>query len=76
MAATTANVDALSKLFQQAVEMAVTEKLKGKPPGKGMEQGDDFKNPFSKKHWNLTEQGKLLQTDPELAKRLMAAKGK
>jgi hypothetical protein len=29
-------------------------------------------NPFSKEHWNLTEQGKLFKQNPELYKALMA----
>lgn len=32
------------------------------------------KNPWSKEHLNLTEQGKILREDPELAKQFMASK--
>jgi hypothetical protein len=31
------------------------------------------KNPFARATWNLTEQMKLLKTDPKLAERLRAA---
>jgi len=34
--------------------------------------GSNFKNPFSKKYFNLTEQGKIWKENPELAKRLKA----
>src|SRR5690606_36593585 len=34
------------------------------------------KNPFSKEHWNLTEQGKLYKENPELYKHLKAQAGK
>jgi len=34
--------------------------------------GANFKNPFSKKYFNLTEQGKIWKENPELAKRLQA----
>lgn len=33
------------------------------------------KNPFSKEHWNLTEQGRLFREEPEKAKQLQALAG-
>ncbi|WP_431811398.1 phage scaffolding protein [Lysinibacillus sp. FW12] len=33
------------------------------------------KNPFSKDHWNLTEQGRLFREEPEKAKQLQALAG-
>ena len=33
-------------------------------------------NPFSKEHWNLTEQGRLYKSNPDLYKSLMAQAGK
>lgn len=33
-------------------------------------------NPFSKEHWNLTEQGKLYKDNPDLYKSLLAQAGK
>lgn len=39
--------------------------------GKGKGQSD--KNPWSKEHFNLTEQGRILREDPELAAKLRAA---
>jgi hypothetical protein len=35
-------------------------------------QGGGVKNPWSKEHFNLTEQGKLLQDNPDLAAQYMA----
>lgn len=54
--------------------------LKGAPAPQGP-SGADFngggsaadKNPWSKEHFNLTEQGRILREDPERAKQLMAA---
>ena len=44
---------------------------KGKPNNTGGSPNGE-KNPWSKEHFNLTEQGKLFKEDPELAKSLMA----
>ncbi|MBU5311905.1 phage scaffolding protein [Tissierella carlieri] len=42
------------------------------PPGDSV--GDDYKkNPWSKEHFNLTEQGKIYRENPELAAKLKAA---
>lgn len=38
--------------------------------------GGGSSNPWSEKHWNLTEQGKIAQENPALAKRLANAEGK
>lgn len=49
--------------------------LKGRgtnPPGDPMPQ-EYKKNPFSKEHFNLTEQGRIYKEDPELAAKLKAA---
>lgn len=46
-----------------------SSKFKGaKPPEGGEKKGNGEKNPWSKEHYNLTEQGRLLREDPELAK--------
>ena len=51
-----------------------TDTLKGRNPNPPGEPIDPLskKNPFSKEHFNLTEQGRLLREEPELAKKLMA----
>lgn len=55
-----------------ASEVDKTFKEAGRNPGKGS-SGSDEKNPYTKEHFNLTEQMKLEATDPEKAKRLQAA---
>jgi gas vesicle protein len=47
--------------------------LKGREPFNKDKTPPGVKNPWKKETWNLTEQGKLLREDPELAKQLMAA---
>lgn len=44
--------------------------LKGRKPHEGGASTQGIKNPWSKEHFNLTEQGRLLREDPELAKQL------
>lgn len=74
------NIDA--KALRDAVEAVLRDlpelKAVAQPPGPS---GGDFngggsaadKNPWSKEHFNLTEQGRILREDPERAKQLMAA---
>lgn len=45
----------------------VAEGVRGKTPPGGQDGGKPEKNPFSKEHWNLTEQGRLLRENPEKA---------
>jgi hypothetical protein len=47
--------------------------VKGKDPNKTGTSEPGGKNPWKKETFNLTEQGKILREDPELAKQLMAA---
>lgn len=44
--------------------------LKGRKPHEGGTGTQGIKNPWSKESFNLTEQGRLLREDPELAKQL------
>lgn len=47
--------------------------LSGRDPVPGRTgEGNRIKNPFSKEHFNLTEQGKLYRENPELYKQLKA----
>jgi len=47
--------------------------IQGFKPGETIQVGaEGFKNPWSKDSRNLTEQGKILKADPELAKTLQA----
>ena len=50
-----------------------TPDVKGNPPYNKDKSPSGIKNPWSKEHFNLTEQGKLLRENPELAKQLMAS---
>lgn len=47
--------------------------VKGKDPFNKDKSHSGVKNPWSKEHFNLTEQGKLLRENPELAKQFMAS---
>jgi len=67
------NVVNLNKVIATIVEKQVVERLRTNsytPPKGGNASGE--KNPFSKEHFNLTEQGKLYKENPTLAKSLMA----
>lgn len=68
-------IKAFTSLVDRISEEKMKEKLKGKPPTKNPQKTDGFKNPFSKDHFNLTEQGKLIKEDPELAKQLIVQAG-
>jgi len=70
---TSESIEAVEKAFRDTVEAGVNERLKGNPPKnpKGAPAGD--KNPWSREHFNLTEQGKILKENPEKAKQLQAA---
>lgn len=49
-------------------------KFRGAKPPEGSDKGSSGqKNPWSKEHFNLTEQGRILRENPELAKQLQAA---
>ena len=47
--------------------------LKGREPNNTGGTPPGVKNPWSKEHFNLTEQGRILRENPELAKQLMTA---
>lgn len=73
-----AEIDARVKAFGALVrkfvgaEVEKTFKAAGRTPGKGA-SSDVEKNPYTKEHYNLTEQMRLEATDPEKARRLQAA---
>lgn len=69
---TKSSLDAVEKSFRTAVEEEVNKRLKGSAPGGGGYSGSGEKNPFSKEHWNLTEQGKLFNSDPKRYEMLKA----
>jgi len=69
--ATVNNLTSLEKIFNTHVEALVAERLKGGyvPPSGGTPPSG--KNPWSKEHFNLTEQGKIFTENPTLATQLM-----
>lgn len=70
---TEANVKILQELVQKEVEKKLKENLPGRetPQSSDLNMGDpNFKNPFSTKYFNLTEQGLLWRKNKELAQKL------
>lgn len=55
-------------LWEKELERRRVDAMRGTTPAKGEQPG--FKNPFSKEHLNLTEQGRLIREEPEKAKAL------
>lgn len=73
-ASTSSSLDAVEKAFRESVEAGVNERLRGgNPPGGGKGGSIGQKNPWKKETYNLTEQGKILKENPDLAKQLIAA---
>lgn len=64
-----------SKAFLFVEKDGSGAKFKGAKPPEGGDKGGGGgqKNPWSREHFNLTEQGRILRENPELAKQLMAA---
>ncbi|MGF7014249.1 DUF4355 domain-containing protein [Ornithinibacillus bavariensis] len=69
------NINSLKKTFDDAVNAKVKEALRQDTPPAGGSSLTN-KNPFSKEHFNLTEQGRLLRENPELYKKLKAEANK
>lgn len=71
--ATNSNIEKLSGIISAIADSKVAEKIKDtayNPPTGG---GGETKNPWSKENFNLTQQAKILQENPTLAKQLMAS---
>lgn len=67
------NLTALENIWQANIEKVVSEKFKENGRVVDPSKKDDPKNnPWSKKYFNLTEQGRILRENPELAKKLKA----
>lgn len=60
-------------LFDEEEKPGVPRIVAGGNPQGG---AGGIRNPFTKEHWNLTEQGKLFKENPELYKNLKAQAGK
>ncbi len=73
---TNASITAVETAFRAAVEAGVNERLKGGAPGGGGSKGGNGQvNPWKKETINLTEQGRILRENPDLAKQLKVAAG-
>jgi len=59
-------------ILKQAAQNTTPGAGRGSNPGRST----STKNPWAKETWNLTEQGRLLRDDSDLAKRLKAEAGK
>ena len=55
------------------IQSSNKQQFKGFKPGESIDGIPTGKNPWSKEHFNLTEQGKILRENPELARQLQAA---
>lgn len=66
---TAKNLAKLERVWSEALEQAVQAKFKelGRVPHNPGGGGGGDKNPWSKEHFNLTEQARILKQDPELA---------
>lgn len=68
-------IKSFTSLIDKLAEEKMKEKLKGKSPIRTTQSTGGVQNPFSKEHFNLTEQGKLIRENPELAKQLIIQAG-
>ena len=68
------NLTAVENIFQNHIQKAVEEKFKesGRAPNPGASGGTGQTNPWKKETFNLTEQGRLIRDNPELARQMMA----
>lgn len=69
--------DYLNKAIQNGVDKGVEAEFAkhGYKPGGSQQQSSADKNPWSKEHFNLTEQGRLFKGNPEKARQLAAQHG-
>lgn len=74
---TNTSLEAVEKAFTAAVESGINERLKGNgaPGGGNGSKVTGQVNPWKKETFNLTEQGRILRENPELAKQLKVAAG-
>ena len=68
---TVLGIDEQLKTIKETYSDLFTAQVKGKPPVNNSGSNPAVKNPWSKEHFNLTEQAKILKENPELAKQLM-----
>lgn len=66
-------IDEQLAVLKEQYKDLFTPDVKGGSPYNKDKTPPGVKNPWSKEHFNLTEQGRLLRENPELAKQLMAS---
>lgn len=72
-------IDAKVKVFAKVINKFVTAGMNkrykdmGRTPNGGSSSGNGSNNPFSREHFNLTQQMQIMRDNPELAKQLQAA---
>lgn len=74
---TDANIEKYKAIHEASVKSSVESKFKdnGGKPGGDADNGDIKVNPWKKETRNLTQQGKILRDNPDLAKKLKLAAG-
>ncbi|MFU0784504.1 MAG: Scaffolding protein [Thermoanaerobacterium thermosaccharolyticum] len=70
---TVLGIDEQLKTLKESYKDLFKPSLKGKEPNNIGGSSLTTKNPWSKDNFNLTEQGRILKENPELAKQLMAS---
>lgn len=68
------NIVKFQERWQEAVEAEVSKRLATGKPNVGSKQTGTY-NPWKKETYNLTEQGKIIRENPELAQKLKAQAG-
>lgn len=70
-----AKVKVFAKVINKFVAAGMNKRYKdmGRTPNGGSSSGSGSNNPFSKEHFNLTQQMQIMRDNPELAKQLQAA---
>jgi len=69
---TISGIDEQLKAIKEQYKDLFIPPVKGKEPNNTGGSPSGQKNPWSKEHFNLTEQGRILRENPELARQLMA----
>lgn len=65
----------LEEKWREALEVEVNKRLATDVPKTGTGNMTGINNPFSKEHWNLTEQGRLYRENPQLYEQLKKQAG-
>lgn len=68
-------IEEVEETWKKALEEEVNRRLATDVPKVGTGNAT-VKNPFTKEHFNLTEQGKIIRENPERARQLITAAGK